>query len=536
MRTYYSRVFLLILALLASSCAAPALTPQPISVTLTADGRTQQLSLAPGSSVEQALAQAQISLGALDRSEPELFSLLADGAEIRVVRVNESFEIVQEVIPFQSQVLHNESLPNDQEILIQAGKNGQREITYRQVSEDGVLVSSQPIPVKSVVITEPLPEIRMVGIQAPFAPIAIQGKLYYLRDGNLWLMEGNSANRRAILTSGDLDGRIFSISADGQWMIFTRRASEPEQINNLFALNLWESADAKPGEAETIDLKVPNLIHFADWKPGGETRIVFSTVEPRPSAPGWQANNDLHALVFSSSGWTTQWSTLVDTNSGGVYGWWGTDFAWSPDGSQMAFSRPDGIGLVDLDEGLLTPTLPITPLQTRGDWAWTPGLAWNSQGDRLFTVDHPARNPAIPPEESQAFDLISVSLDGKDQQTLVSQSGMFAYPLVSPPGENGAAQVAYLQALFPNQSETSRYQVAIVDENGKSQRTLFPKGETAGLEPSQHWGAWSPVPTLENQTYALAVLYQGNIWLIDTKSGEGFQITADHLTYRIIWK
>jgi hypothetical protein len=202
----------------------------------------------------------------------------------------------------------------------------------------------------------------------------------------------------------------------------------------------------------------------------------------------------------------------------------------------MAFSRPDGIGLVDLDEGLLTPTLPITPLQTRGDWAWTPGLAWNSQGDRLFTVDHPARNPAIPPEESQAFDLISVSLDGKDQQTLVSQSGMFAYPLVSPPGENGAAQVAYLQALFPNQSETSRYQVAIVDENGKSQRTLFPKGETAGLEPSQHWGAWSPVPTLENQTYALAVLYQGNIWLIDTKSGEGFQITADHLTYRIIWK
>ncbi len=536
MRTTRVCQFLLILILVSSGCAAPASSPQAIRVELSVDGQVRPLDIAPGSTVEQALAQAQISLGELDRCEPEFFTVLEDGAKIRVVRVSESFEVVQEAIPFQSQVMHNESLPNDQEILIQAGKNGLREITYRQVYEDGALASSQPIAVKSIVIEEPLPEIRMVGIQSPFAPVAIQGQLYYLRDGNLWLIEGTTVNRRAVLTNGDMDGRILSISADGQWVIFTRHANDEQKINNLWAANLWEALAGKPGEVELIDLKIDNVIHFADWRPGGDTRIVFSTVEGRPSAPGWQANNDLHGLVFSSSGWTTQWSTYIEANSGGIYGWWGTDFTWNMQGTQLAYHRPDGVGLVDLEEGLFTPVLEITPLQTLADWAWAPGLAWNSQGDRLITVDHVASNSAEPPEKSPYFDLVSVSLDGSDKQTLVSQSGMFAYPMVSPVQADRVSQIAFLQALYPTQSETSRYQVAVVDEKGNGQKILFPAGESGGLEPTQHWGAWSPAPTPGNETWMIAVVYQGNLWLVDTSSGEAFQITGDNLTYRVIWK
>lgn len=536
MRTTCVCLFLMLFMLITSGCSVPAATPQTIQVELIADGGAQQLNLPVGSTVDQALEQAQIQLGALDRSEPDLFTALEDGSKIRVVRVRESFEVVQEAIPFQSQVMHNESLPIDQEILIQAGKNGLREITYRQVYEDGVLVSSQPITVKSVVIQEPLPEIRMAGIQAPFAPVAVQGQLYYLRDGNLWLIEGTTANRRAVLTTGDLDGRIFSISADSQWAIFTRQSEEAEKINRLWAANLWEALAGNPDEAELIDLKVDNIIHFADWRPGGDARIIFSTVEVRPSAPGWQANNDLHSLVFSGSGWTTQWTTFIEANAGGVYGWWGTGFAWNPTGTQLAYFRPDGVGLVDLEEGLFNPVLQITPLQTLADWAWAPGLAWNAQGDRLITVDHPAPNAGVPPEESPLFDLVSVSLDGKDRQTLVRQSGMFAYPLVSPTQSGGVSQVAYLQAIFPNQSETSRYQVALVDENGNGQKILFPGKETTGLEPTSHWGAWSPAPAPDRDSRLMAVLYQGNLWLIDVVSAEAFQITGDGLTYRVIWK
>ena len=57
--------------------------------------------------------------------------------------------------------------------------------------------------------------------------------------------------------------------------------------------------------------------------------------------------------------------------------------------AQLAFSRPDGVGLVDFEEGVLNPIWNLPPLQTRGDWAWMPGMAWQPQGEYLFTVDHP---------------------------------------------------------------------------------------------------------------------------------------------------
>ena len=46
---------------------------------------------------------------------------------------------------------------------------------------------------------------------------------------------------------------------------------------------------------------------------------------------------------------------IIGTNSGGIYGWWGTQFAWSPDGSSLAYSRPDEIGLVDIQTGAFLP-------------------------------------------------------------------------------------------------------------------------------------------------------------------------------------
>ena len=117
------------------------------------------------------------------------YTVLSDGAQVRLIRVTEEFEVEQVTLPFERQTLRNESLPVEKEVLIQRGKNGLQEITYRRVFEDGVEVSSQPIPVNSVILEEPVPEIRMIGVQTPFSPVEIPGELYYLRDGNLWEIE-----------------------------------------------------------------------------------------------------------------------------------------------------------------------------------------------------------------------------------------------------------------------------------------------------------------------------------------------------------
>ena len=118
---------------------------------------------------------------------------------------------------------------------------------------------------------------------------------------------------------------------------------------------------------------------------------------------------------------------------------------------------------------------------------------------------------------------------------------MFAYPLASPlqpkaSGE-GAYQVAYLQAIFPNQSESSRYRLVVMDRDGSNRKVLFPTDDrSGGLSPQNDWGVWSPAPMPESGNYAIALIYQGNLWIVDTVTGKAQQITGDGLTTRVIWK
>lgn len=528
------------------SCSSPQATPAMITVDIVADEQTASIQIPPGSPVQRALETAGLTLNALDRTEPPLYTIVGHGDTIKVVRVSEEFEVEQEEIPFKRQTLHNESLPEDEEILIQRGKNGLREITYRKVFEDGVEVTSQPVPVKVVILEEPQPEIRMIGIQAPFSPIQISGQLMYLRDGNVWMIEGSTSNRQALLTTGDLDGRVFSLSRINSWLLVTRQNSIDEQINSLWAANLTSSAVGTETNEEAeesqgiLNLQVENVIHFADWLPNSITQVVYSDVEPRNAAPGWQANNNLISFTFSTTGWSSDPTIVVEDNSGGVYGWWGTDFVWGPDERHLAFARPDGVGLVDFKTGIITKTLDITPLFTRGDWAWVPGITWGPDGNFLYTVDHVPQPGIGSPEESQLFDLTAVPLNEGPILHLIPQVGMFSYPISSPLQtlESGEVdyKIAYLQAIHPDQSESSRYRLAVMDRDGSNQQVLFPEMDSKGIEPQRHWGAWSPAPLPETGNYAIAIIYQGNLWIIDVVSGDATQITGDGLTTRVIWK
>lgn len=509
--------------LLIGGCIAPQVSQGQITVSVSADGESVEVEIPAGSTAEDALTAAGIVPDALDRTAPPLYTVLTEGAEVGLIRVREEFSVEQEVIPFENQIVRNESLPEGEEYWLQLGKNGSREVTTRVMFEDGEEVSRSVV--KAVVMEPPVPQIKMVGVQKAFVPFPIPGRLAYLMDGSAWVMEETTGKRRQVVDSGDLDGRVFSLSPDGSWLLFTRRSEDEEIINSLWAATMSDEAEA------IIDLAVENVVHFADWRPGATLTVAFSTVEHRLAAPGWQANNDLGMLTFSSSGFVRRLEDVVETNSGGLYGWWGTNFSWAPDGLRLAYARPDGVGMVDLQTGVLTPTVEITPLQTFGDWAWIPGMAWGPDGQVLYTQNHP------PPAESQVFDLVAAPLAGSAVVQVVPQVGMFAYPVPSPLQELTSAaesyQLAYLQAAFPTQSETSRYRLMVMDRDGSNRRILFPE-EGAGLEPQQV--VWSPQPLDGGGGHALAVLYENNLWLVDSASGATWQITGDGLTSRAAWK
>lgn len=306
MRLYHLKplLFLTVWVFLAS-CTPPQVTQQSlITVRLTAEGSTAEVQIASGSTVEDLLTTAGLTLEALDRTEPPTFTLLTEGSEVRVVRVTEEFTIEEVTLPFDQQTVRNESLPEGETRLVQPGVNGQQEITYRRVYEDGVEVSVSPV--KVVTLQEPVAEIVMVGSQTPFVQVDLPGKLAYISGGNAWIMQGNTANRRPVITTGDLDGRVFKLSPDGTWLLFTRRGEDETVINTLWAAKIDDDSGL------LIDLKVANIIHFADWVPTSTLRVAYSTVEPRDTAPGWQANNNLELVSFSTTGWVSTRTVAVE--------------------------------------------------------------------------------------------------------------------------------------------------------------------------------------------------------------------------------
>jgi Tol biopolymer transport system component len=515
---------LLIISPLILSCRSPRIGGS-ITITVTADGQTREISVPAGSTVSQALQASGYQPGSLDRIEPPLYATLSEGDSITLVRVLEKFETKDQVIPFERQIVRNETMPEGETRLVQAGVNGLEEVTYRVILEDNVEVSRTVV--KNVLLKESLPEIVMVGAQASYAPLNIPGTLAYLSGGNAWIMEGSTANRRVIVSTGDLDGRIFSLSPNGEYLVFTRKSSRPaeEEINTLWAVRT-RNLDPK-----LISLQARNVVHFAAWIPGSNS-VAYSTVEPRSATPGWQANNDLYRV--SITGGSPR--RLLGSNSGGVYGWWGMSFAFAPDG-KLAYARPDGIGLVDQDGGYLKPLLEITPFNTRSDWAWIPPLAWGADGNSLYFVSHAPAPPPVDSEESPYFDLSGISLENEAAAVFIQSAGMFAYPSASPIRQNGnerSFQVAFLQSIFIEQSDTSRYRLMVMDRDGSNTRLLFPPADANGLEPQIP--VWSPAPLERQSGDFLAVIYQGNLWLVDSGSGDAHQVTGDGLMVRIDWK
>jgi resuscitation-promoting factor RpfB len=536
--SFWLAVFILLASFSLVGCSPARPNPEDqaiLNITLVADGGRRQVELAPASTVEQALAAAGLRIGTLDRVDPPLYTILVDEARVTLTRIREEFDIEQVVIPFEKQVLRNESMPQGQTRLVQPGKNGLEEITYRRVFEDGLETSNSQV--KVVVVNEAVPEIVMIGSQAPFSSFPIPGRLVYLLAGNAWVMEGSTGSRRPVVTTADLDGRVFSLSPDGKWLLFTRHSKSEDNINELWAARIGADNET---EDLLVNLKVENIIHYAEWRPGTFYTIAYSTVEPRTSAPGWQANNDLNLVRLTENGQIRPLDVEIETNMGGNYGWWGMNFAWSPDGAGMAYARPDSIGLVVLGGGSVVPLMDVITLQTRGDWAWVPALSWSPDGTILYTVDHVALAGSASPEESPLFDVTAIPLLGGAPVRLVSQSGMFSYPLPSPLQSESSLenvyQIAFLQSIFPTQSETSRYRLVVMDRDGSGRRILFPEEGSPGINPQMGWGAWSPDKFAGSDSYNLAVIYQNNLWMIDVNSGEARQITGDDLVSRVDWK
>ncbi len=528
----------ILICILLAGCANQTPTQPVIPVSVAADGKQATVALKPGSTVMEAIKAVNIGLGSNDRVEPPMYSKLAEGTTVKVIRVLEEERREQVAIPFEHQELKNEALPEGEKRLSQAGENGLEEITFRRVLEDGVEVSDSIV--KRSIIKDAIPEVIMVGSKPTFSTFNIPGKIAYLSAGNAWIMETSTRNRFVVVSTGDLDGRIFRLSPDGRYLLFTRAADQADQVNSLWAANL------KTNPIKLIDLGIENVVHYADFG-ASSSNVAYSTADWSEAAPGWQANNDLYEIELGEDGTVGEPIQVQAANSGGVYGWWGSQYAWSPDKTQFLVAQADQVGLIDETSGVSRELISIPPYQTGGDWAWVPGIAWSPDGQVIYTVTHVSPTEGNQ-ADSQEFDLVGYPITGNAPIRLVKNTGMFAYPVVSPVirqtslynddlgsnVEQDTFYVAYLQANNPAESESSVYKLMTIDRDGSNQKSLFPVEESTGLEPQQV--AWSPSGVGIDGSYAIAVIYNGNIWIVDAETGAAQQITGDGLASRLDWR
>ena len=515
----------LVLILLAAcqTILLAACQTQPNQVFIEVDGQRQALTTET-TTVREALSEAQIILEPLDRVSPDLYVQLEPGLVIVVTRVTEEKETSREVVPFERQTIVNEALNPGETRLAQLGVNGEEEITVRIVYEDGQEITRQEV--SRVVVIEPAPEILVIGPQGELPALPLEGTLAYLSNGNAWLVRDNSGNRRALTTEGNLDGRVFSLSPDGRQLIYTTKLTDEVEL----PLNeMWLASTTIVGEAP-VQLNIKGVLH-AEWSPApNASTLAFSTAERTVNPPGWQANNDLWLLTIptDSDKPLAPPQQFIPANTQGVYAWWGATFSWSPDGTKLAYSRADQIGLIDLP---LTPTSAIstnftaltnfTPLQTFSEWVWVPKISWSPDGNFIAAPIHGPPLAAEPAEESQRFDLWLLGVDGQIKAKIAEQVGMWANPVW------GQAGIAFGQALDPLQSVNSRYSIQLIDRDGSNKRRLFPFQEGLGVQLPDM--VWSPRGDL------LLFVHDGDLYLVSSVSSPPRQITIDSQVSQPQW-
>ncbi|MBK8028073.1 MAG: G5 domain-containing protein [Anaerolineae bacterium] len=494
-------------------------------VSLVVDGQERAYPQSNPITVGEFLTQVEVELGTLDDVTPPLYTQISDGMRVTVVRVSETEDCSTTDIAFQERRVPNEGLPPGEERVVQAGQSGVEETCYRVQIRDGV--RQEPVPIRSTIITAPVDAVVSYGPTGELDPVQIGGTLAYISNGNVWIIRGSSIDKRPLTTTGDADNRVFALTDDGRQLLFSRETSSEDggTFNQLWLIN------DTTGSGDAIAL-VPENIISADWVPGEENTISYSTGEKTGEAPGWRANNDLWMMrIDTNSGESLNARSLVAASTTGLLSWWGTTFDWSPDGQRLAWVRADSMGLVDLSSGLFNTLLTYPVFNTRQPWSWRATVSWSPDGNLILTTVHGLPIGSESAETSPAFHVAITETAGAYSADVVENAGIWSKPQYSPLVAENTGYIAYLRArdLSNSISGSAEYDLVVADRDGSNARVLYPAAGQAGITADAPFFTWSP------DGQQIAFIYGGNLWVVDVESGIANQITLDRGASHPVW-
>ena len=420
----------------------------------------------------------------------------------------------QRILPYPRTILRDEAMTDGTSRVLQLGVNGHEELTYKAVFENGVEVSRDLIAQRAT--TLPREEIVLVGAKGLLKSAPISGTVFYASNGNAWIMRDSSGAKRPLTFSGDLDGRAFAVSPDGNRLLFSRRSSVGGAVGAVGPLNsLWQVDTRIVGET-AVAVGVESVL-YADW--AGDSQIVYSTAERTAGAPGWKAHNDL--WLYHTVSRTKQ--LLAPPMTHIAYAFWGVNWQLSPDRRRLVYASADEIGFVELPTGSRTVLQQFPVYHTQSGWVWVPDVSWSPDGSLIVATLHSPPPDTPNPERAPLFDVWAISASGTFAAQLAPATGMFANPSWSRLG-----RIAYAQAHNPPQSADSQYDIFVMDVDGSNKLLVFPQtGDRGVTNPQMVWS---------NDGRQMIVLQDGNLFLANV-GGRGItQLTTDGGGTLVRWR
>lgn len=513
---------LLLITVLFLAACQPEEEPEALIVYVEVDNLERTWQVPNSMTVEDFLNEAQIELDDNDRIVPPLFTQIVDGIRITIVRVEQEESCEQEEIPFEIEIIPNEAFAPGEERVSRSGTAGQQRVCYRITYENGELVSQQQIGQPEVIV-EPVNEIRVVGVDQTVEPFPITGTLAYINNGNAWVIQRTSTDKRPLTTTSDLDSLAFALSPNGDHLIYTREPAEPETFVN----ELWLIPTNATGQPVQLN---PTNVLTAEWLPNQEDTIAYSTSEPQELFPFWRALNSVWVeRIDPATGESLSVRQVVAESGGGLYGWWGTIYHWSPDGERLAWVQADGMGIF-AEDGTQERLVEYNNFRNLQNWSWRSNVSWSPDGSLLATTVHGDPLGNEPPDTSPVFNVVVTDVSGNFEAVIDEGAGMWSSPKFSPfiaaDGENITGYLAYWRARDPNASVYGEYDLVVADRDGSNARVIFPPQGLAGLTWTDFGLApqdyvWSP------DGQQIAVIYDGNLWVVDAVSGTSNQLTFD---------
>jgi Tol biopolymer transport system component len=328
-------------------------------------------------------------------------------------------------------------------------------------------------------------------------PAAGLGKLAFVRDGDIWVLDVDSGQERQLTTDGA--NREPRWSPDGRWLAFAKGetgaiwvmredgsdaslVADPARAgpawapaDNRLAYATGEGvlwlADVESGERRELSPPDWRASRFA-WLPDGKGLVLELWKQQEPATPSsggwvldqglWRVNADGTGLIELYSAWDPQTLAEVDLGTLSPDGRWLT--LW--EGFVSASLRADGLPLMIMPANGGEPQEIASATLLRAGF-----VAWAPQGDRLAVVEGAGRQTWVNKQ------IVVMQPDGSDRRLLTDAGRADLFPAWSPDGQRIAftsGEGSQSMEADPALVRTRRIWVANSDGSAKRQLTDDP--------------------------------------------------------------